>query len=107
MSGLVGLGLIVIAFGLYWLPSIIALDHRHAKLNSILVINFFLGLTLIGWVVALAMAVDKTNWGPKRQYRAPRPGITGGHNPSDPSTYWPPAANREASPPAQLELPKF
>jgi len=97
MNGLIGLVLILSAFGLYWLPSIIAGVNHHTKLNSILVINFFLGLTLIGWVVALAMAVDKSNWGPK-PYRAPRPGIPAGHDPSDPSSYWPPA---------NPELPKF
>jgi hypothetical protein len=40
----------------YFLPAIQAASRRHHNLGSIIVINVFLGWTLIGWVVALAMA---------------------------------------------------
>jgi hypothetical protein len=41
---------------LYFLPAVIA--RRKPNASSVLVINLFLGWTLIGWVVALAMAVN-------------------------------------------------
>ena len=49
-------GLILIA--LYFLPSIVAFDGKKANFQSIVVVNLFLGWTLIGWVVALAWAVS-------------------------------------------------
>jgi len=52
-AGLFGLILIV---GLYFLPSIIGYIRKVPNIGSIIVINFFLGWTLIGWVIALAMA---------------------------------------------------
>jgi len=42
----------------YFVPTLIALFRSHPNGWPILVINFFLGWTLIGWVVALAMAVS-------------------------------------------------
>lgn len=41
----------------YWAPAIVAFVRRVPNKVSVLVINLFLGWTLIGWVVALAMAV--------------------------------------------------
>ena len=46
---------LIIAFLLYFLPAVIARKKPNA--SSVFVINLFLGWTLIGWVVALAMAV--------------------------------------------------
>ncbi len=45
---------------IYFLPMAIALYRELKNSWSIAVINFFLGWTLIGWVVALAMAVSGT-----------------------------------------------
>ncbi len=49
----------------YVLPSAIA-EFRHVRdSNSVLVINLLLGWTVVGWVVALAMAVrtvDDDDW---------------------------------------------
>lgn len=42
--------------GLYFLPTIIGKARGVPNLGSIAVINIFLGFTLVGWVVALAMA---------------------------------------------------
>jgi multisubunit Na+/H+ antiporter MnhG subunit len=42
--------------GLYFLPTIVAVSREVTNQGSVVVINFFLGWTLIGWVVALAMA---------------------------------------------------
>lgn len=46
-------------FGLvmYFLPSIIALARSKRDLLSIFLLNFFLGWTFIGWIVALVWAV--------------------------------------------------
>ncbi len=43
--------------GLYFLPTIVAFKRRRPNQASIAVVNFFLGWTLIGWVVAMAWAV--------------------------------------------------
>ncbi|WP_163550115.1 superinfection immunity protein [Candidatus Frankia nodulisporulans] len=56
-----GIFFILIAVVLYVLPSIVALV-RGRQSASVLVINIFLGWTLVGWVVALALAVS-TNHG--------------------------------------------
>jgi Superinfection immunity protein len=56
MSSLGSSGLVALAFGLYFIPTIVA-NLRSAKgQNGVLVVNLFLGWTLIGWVVALAWA---------------------------------------------------
>lgn len=41
---------------LYFLPSIIGYKRQVPDIGSVIVINLFLGWTLIGWVVALALA---------------------------------------------------
>jgi len=53
---------LTIAFfaGLYFLPTIVAWNRRnHAA--AIFALNLFLGWTLIGWVVALVMALWQNN----------------------------------------------
>ena len=42
---------------LYFLPSIIAFVRSKRDATSIFVLNFFLGWTLIGWVIALVWAL--------------------------------------------------
>ena len=44
-------------FVMYFLPSLIALVRSKRDILGILLLNFFLGWTLIGWVVALVWAV--------------------------------------------------
>jgi hypothetical protein len=46
----------IILLGLYFIPSIVGAIRKVPNIGSIVVINLFLGWTLIGWVVALAMA---------------------------------------------------
>jgi hypothetical protein len=41
---------------LYFIPTIVGAVRKVPNIGSVLVINLFLGWTLIGWVVALAMA---------------------------------------------------
>jgi len=44
-------------FVMYFLPSIIALARNKRDISGIVLLNFFLGWTMIGWVVALVWAV--------------------------------------------------
>ncbi|MFE2329272.1 superinfection immunity protein [Streptomyces sp. NPDC059385] len=50
----VRMALIVLA--LYFVPTIIAIPRNIPNRGSVVVINIFLGWTVIGWVIALAMA---------------------------------------------------
>ncbi len=45
-----------LGFALYFLPSIIALARSKRNLVAILLLNFFLGWTAIGWIIALIWA---------------------------------------------------
>jgi Superinfection immunity protein len=53
MTGLEG---IVFLIGLHFLPTIIAVARRHRSRLAIFLVNFFLGWTVIGWIVALIWA---------------------------------------------------
>ena len=47
-------------FTLYFLPSIIA-GIRNNNFSAILVLNLFLGWTLVGWVVSLSWSLASKN----------------------------------------------
>ena len=47
--------IILIVF--YFAPTIIAFCNNHPSAGSVAVINLFLGWTLLGWVLALALAL--------------------------------------------------
>lgn len=47
---------VLILLALYFLPSLMA-GTQHKDLKAIVVVNLFLGWTIVGWVVALAWAV--------------------------------------------------
>jgi hypothetical protein len=49
--------LVVPLVALYFLPTLIAAARHKANQGQVLVVNLFLGWSLIGWVVALTMAV--------------------------------------------------
>jgi hypothetical protein len=51
-----GLLFIVIALALYFTPTIIAIIRKH-QIASVAIVNTVFGWTLIGWIVALVMAV--------------------------------------------------
>jgi hypothetical protein len=55
--GLIFFPLFGFAFVLYFLPAIIAFARNKRDTTSILLLNFFLGWTAIGWVIALIWAV--------------------------------------------------
>ncbi len=49
-------GALIVIFGclfIYFLPSIVAAGRGHRQRDPIIILNLFLGWTLIGWVVAL------------------------------------------------------
>ena len=46
-------------FVLYFLPAILAFARSKRDAMSILVLNFFLGWTAIGWVIALVWALKQ------------------------------------------------
>ena len=50
---------------LYFLPWLVALGRKHAETVPIFILNFFLGWSLIGWVVALAWAFTSNVKPPK------------------------------------------
>lgn len=45
---------------LYFLPAIVANKRKHQNAQAILVLNLFLGWSLIGWVISLVWAYTKT-----------------------------------------------
>src|SRR5208283_2309595 len=59
-AGLVGVIILVLALGFYMLPTIIGASRKVVNIGSVFAINLLLGWTLIGWAIALAMAL-RTN----------------------------------------------
>ena len=51
---------LAIGAGVYFLPTIVAGLREAPNKNSVFVVNLFLGWTLVGWVVALAIAFGQT-----------------------------------------------
>lgn len=49
---------IVLSLGFYFLPTIIAFVRKRPNAVPILLLNFFLGWTLVGWVVSLVWAAS-------------------------------------------------
>jgi RsiW-degrading membrane proteinase PrsW (M82 family) len=45
---------LVLAF--YFLPTIIAIKRKSPHTTAVLILNFFLGVTLLGWIIALVLA---------------------------------------------------
>ena len=56
MAASSAVGTLVILGALYFIPAIVANTRHVPNRGSVVVINVFLGWTLIGWVIALAMA---------------------------------------------------
>ncbi|MGC1461942.1 MAG: superinfection immunity protein [Terracidiphilus sp.] len=48
---------LIFVFALYFVPAIIAAVRHTHNATGILLLNIFLGWTLIGWFVALVMAI--------------------------------------------------
>ena len=61
-SGAAGaLMLLFIGVVIYFLPAINARNRKHPNANSILLLDLFLGWTLIGWVAALVWSASAVN----------------------------------------------
>ncbi len=64
-GGVLGIGILFLV-AMYLIPTIVGAIRKVPNIGSVIVINLFLGWTLIGWVVALAMAARSVP--PPRQY---------------------------------------
>ena len=59
LSDKIGLTLIIgFCFSLYMIPTIVAFRRRTTNRIPVMIINFFLGFSLVGWVIALAMSFN-------------------------------------------------
>jgi hypothetical protein len=45
----------------YWIPSVVAVGRHVRNTGSVVVVNLFFGWTVIGWIIALAMACRSTD----------------------------------------------
>lgn len=73
IAGAIVLG--ILGFAAYWVPSIVALCRKDAvNTGGILVVNGFLGWTVVGWIVALAMACKSPPPPQPPGWRYPPPG---------------------------------
>lgn len=50
--------LVVVAFVLYFMPTLVAVKRNHRNMAPIAVVNALLGWSLIGWAIALAWSVS-------------------------------------------------
>jgi hypothetical protein len=50
------MALLTVLLAIYLIPTIVAVARGHHNMGTIIVLDLFLGWTLVGWVVALAMA---------------------------------------------------
>ena len=66
-DGLVHIVCLVGLLALYFLPSFIAARRKHRNETGVMVLNFLLGWTFLGWVAALVWAVLEQERGDKRQ----------------------------------------
>ena len=48
-------------FVMYWLPTLVAILRQNHSALGVAVLNFFLGWTVIGWVLALVWALAASN----------------------------------------------
>lgn len=51
------MSIILFLIAMYWLPTIVAVVRRTPSALGVAAINFFLGWTVIGWIVALVIAL--------------------------------------------------
>ena len=56
-SVILGIAVILVSIAAYWVPSFVAARRKVPNVGSVVVVNLFLGWTVIGWIVALVMAM--------------------------------------------------
>ncbi len=49
--------IIPLIFGIYFLPTVIAVKRDHPSSDAIFFVNLFLGATAVGWLVALVWSL--------------------------------------------------
>jgi len=54
---------VLLLIALYWTPTIVATIRKAPNTRAVVVINFLLGWTVVGWIAALVMAC-RTPTGP-------------------------------------------
>ena len=52
---------ILFLFVMYWLPTIVAILRQNNSALGVAMLNFFLGWTVIGWILALVWALAASN----------------------------------------------
>lgn len=55
------MSVITTLFIMYWLPTIIAVVRQAHSALGIFLLNFFLGITVVGWIIALIWALSADN----------------------------------------------
>ena len=56
-TGLYGVSVFLLLLCVYMMPTIIAFNRHHRNLNTIAVLDVFLGWTFVGWVIALVWSL--------------------------------------------------
>jgi hypothetical protein len=51
--GAIAIGVVTLIIALYLLPSILAFRRHHRRRYAILVVNFFFGWSIVGWIGVL------------------------------------------------------
>jgi len=52
-------GIIIMWFIIYFIPAITAYESNRKNKSAILILNIFLGWTILGWIIALVWATKK------------------------------------------------
>ena len=78
VSGPVLVLLIILGIFLYFLPTVIAWNKKNAV--GIFLINFFLGVTLVGWLAAFIWAIASPPRTMQWTYTCPKCGFTRSFN---------------------------
>jgi len=68
LPGALGFIIIAASMAAYWVPTIVVLARHAPNTGQVIVVNLLLGWTVIGWIVALVMALK-----PKPQPYPPYP----------------------------------
>jgi Superinfection immunity protein len=105
MDTLIGLVVFVmavlVAVGIYFLPTIVAASGQKRKTGAIFVLNLFLGWTFLGWVLALVWAVADERTTPRDLvFMPPAPSAAPGPAAATPSLVEPAPPTWKAMPAA-------
>lgn len=83
MDAMIGSLLVVLFFiALYFIPTLIAVFNNRSNQTAIMALNFLLGWTFIGWVVALIWSLTD----PKPQYIIMQPPASAPTSPASPAS---------------------